>query len=61
MSSGAYWRCVPCGADVRFGEVHACAAQPVFATGANADKNIIRGARSPFPATEYAAHEVGKE
>lgn len=57
MSSGSFWRCVPCGADVQFGTAHTCTIAPTYSQ----ESKPSRAPRSPFPAVDYAPHEIGKE
>lgn len=51
----SYWRCVPCGVDIRFGTRHTCAI------AARVVVPVVSGPRTPWPAQDYAPHEVGKE
>lgn len=59
MYDRAYWRCVPCGADVQFGAHHVCPSADVVLDITPAP--TITGPRTPWSAAEYPAHLVPKE
>lgn len=67
MSSGAFWRCVPCGSDVQFGTRHDCPKPQALFPSMDAAREAVGlpkqtvGPRTPWPAVDFPAHLSPKE